>query len=117
MIVRLLVALRDWVDARLPIVRAWNTHMGKYYAPKNFNFFYFFVSRNYTTMNWGATRDKNIAKPQSLRLMIKILNILLKQRRNNLHSFNLIIGMCQQNRSNAHGRNSRSINKTPGKIY
>jgi len=32
----------DWVDARLPIVRAWNTHMGQYYAPKNFNFWYFF---------------------------------------------------------------------------
>jgi len=37
-----LVNLRDWVDARLPIVRAWNTHMGAYYAPKNFNFWYFF---------------------------------------------------------------------------
>lgn len=37
-----LVGLRDWVDARLPIVRAWDTHMGKYYAPKNFNFWYFF---------------------------------------------------------------------------
>ncbi len=37
-----LVALRDWVDARLPIMRAWDTHMGKYYAPKNFNFWYFF---------------------------------------------------------------------------
>ena len=37
-----LVGLRDWVDARLPIVRAWNTHMGEYYAPKNFNFWYFF---------------------------------------------------------------------------
>jgi ubiquinol-cytochrome c reductase cytochrome b subunit len=37
-----LIALRDWVDARLPIMRAWNTHMGKYYAPKNFNIFYFF---------------------------------------------------------------------------
>ncbi len=40
--VNLLIALRDWVDARLPIVRAWNTHMGKYYAPKNFNFWFFF---------------------------------------------------------------------------
>ena len=29
-----LVSLRDWVDARLPIVRAWNTHMGEYYAPE-----------------------------------------------------------------------------------
>ena len=37
-----LVGLRDWVDARLPIMRAWNTHMGQYYAPKNFNFWYFF---------------------------------------------------------------------------
>ena len=32
----------DWVDARLPVKRAWDTHMGKYYAPKNFNFWYFF---------------------------------------------------------------------------
>ena len=38
----MLIGLRDWVDARLPIVRAWDTHMGKYYAPKNFNFWYFF---------------------------------------------------------------------------
>lgn len=37
-----LVALRDWVDDRLPIMDAWNNHMGKYYAPKNFNFWYFF---------------------------------------------------------------------------
>lgn len=40
--VNMLVGLRDWVDARLPIMRAWNTHMAKYYAPKNFNFWYFF---------------------------------------------------------------------------
>ena len=40
--INMLVGLRDWVDARLPIVRAWNTHMGQYYAPKNFNFWYFF---------------------------------------------------------------------------
>jgi ubiquinol-cytochrome c reductase cytochrome b subunit len=38
----MLVGLRDWVDARLPIVRAWNTHMGKYYAPKNFNVWFVF---------------------------------------------------------------------------
>ena len=40
--IKMLVGLRDWVDARLPIMRAWDTHMGKYYAPKNFNFWYFF---------------------------------------------------------------------------
>ncbi|HEY7774010.1 MAG TPA: cytochrome bc complex cytochrome b subunit, partial [Marinagarivorans sp.] len=35
-------SLLGWVDARLPVVRAWDTHMAKYYAPKNFNFWYFF---------------------------------------------------------------------------
>ncbi|MFV0477204.1 MAG: ubiquinol-cytochrome c reductase [Parahaliea sp.] len=38
----MLIGLRDWVDERLPIMRAWNTHMAKYYAPKNFNWWYFF---------------------------------------------------------------------------
>ncbi|MEM6604528.1 MAG: ubiquinol-cytochrome c reductase [Pseudomonadota bacterium] len=38
----MLIGLRDWVDQRLPITRAWNTHMGEYYAPKNFNFWYYF---------------------------------------------------------------------------
>lgn len=37
-----LTDLLGWVDERLPVVRAWDTHMGKYYAPKNFNFWYFF---------------------------------------------------------------------------
>jgi len=40
--IHMLIGLRDWFDDRLPIMRAWNTHMGKYYAPKNFNFWYFF---------------------------------------------------------------------------
>jgi ubiquinol-cytochrome c reductase cytochrome b subunit len=37
-----LTGLWGWVDKRLPVQRAWDTHMGKYYAPKNFNFWYFF---------------------------------------------------------------------------
>ncbi|HJO10874.1 MAG TPA: cytochrome bc complex cytochrome b subunit, partial [Gammaproteobacteria bacterium] len=40
--VSMLIGLRDWTDARLPIVTAWEKHMSKYYAPKNFNFWYFF---------------------------------------------------------------------------
>jgi ubiquinol-cytochrome c reductase cytochrome b subunit len=31
-----------WIDARLPVVAAFEKHMIKYYAPKNFNFFYVF---------------------------------------------------------------------------
>jgi len=37
-----LTNLWNWVDERLPVQRAWDTHMGSYYAPKNFNFWYFF---------------------------------------------------------------------------
>ncbi|NIR28623.1 MAG: cytochrome b [Gammaproteobacteria bacterium] len=39
-----LVALRDWVDARFPLTEMWNEHLAQYYAPKNFNFWYFFGS-------------------------------------------------------------------------
>ena len=39
---RTLSSIRDWTDARLPIVAAWKKHMSEYYAPKNFNFWYFF---------------------------------------------------------------------------
>lgn len=34
--------LWGWVDERLPVQRTWDVHMAKYYAPKNFNFWYFF---------------------------------------------------------------------------
>ncbi|MDA0273202.1 MAG: cytochrome bc complex cytochrome b subunit [Proteobacteria bacterium] len=32
----------DWVDARLPVTETYEKHLSKYYAPKNFNFWYFF---------------------------------------------------------------------------
>ena len=41
-VVKGLVGLRDWVDDRFPLVQLWNDHMGQYYAPKNFNFWYYF---------------------------------------------------------------------------
>jgi ubiquinol-cytochrome c reductase cytochrome b subunit len=34
--------LLNWIDARLPVVNAFEKHMSKYYAPKNFNFWYIF---------------------------------------------------------------------------
>jgi ubiquinol-cytochrome c reductase cytochrome b subunit len=41
-VVKGLTGLRDWVDDRFPLLQLWNDHMGKYYAPKNFNFWYYF---------------------------------------------------------------------------
>ncbi len=36
--------LLTWVDARFPLVRLWEEQWGKYVAPKNFNFWYYFGS-------------------------------------------------------------------------
>ena len=41
-VVKQLTGLRDWVDARFPLMKLWNEHLAEYYAPKNFNIWYFF---------------------------------------------------------------------------
>jgi ubiquinol-cytochrome c reductase cytochrome b subunit len=33
-----------WIDARFPLVSMWKEHLSEYYAPKNFNFWYYFGS-------------------------------------------------------------------------
>jgi len=68
-----IIDLRDWVDARLPIVAAWKKHMSEYYAPKNFNIWYFFgvlslvvlviqlLTGIWLTMNYTATAEEAFA--------------------------------------------------------
>lgn len=34
----------QWIDARYPLAEFWKKHVGGYYAPRNFNFWYFFGS-------------------------------------------------------------------------
>ncbi|WP_036311632.1 cytochrome b [Methylophaga thiooxydans] len=34
----------NWLDARFPATKMWKEHLSEYYAPKNFNFWYFFGS-------------------------------------------------------------------------
>jgi len=41
---RAFYAAVEWIDARFPLTRMWNEHLAQYYAPKNFNFWYFFGS-------------------------------------------------------------------------
>lgn len=36
--------LVEWIDARYPMTKMWNEHLAQYYAPKNFNFWYYFGS-------------------------------------------------------------------------
>lgn len=33
-----------WIDERFPLTKVWNEHLAQYYAPRNFNFWYFFGS-------------------------------------------------------------------------
>jgi len=37
-------AILTWVDDRFPLSKMWREHLSEYYAPKNFNFWYFFGS-------------------------------------------------------------------------
>jgi ubiquinol-cytochrome c reductase cytochrome b subunit len=36
--------LVQWLDDRYPMTKVWNEHLAQYYAPKNFNFWYFMGS-------------------------------------------------------------------------
>ena len=36
--------LLGWIDQRFPLTANWKAHLSEYYAPKNFNFWYFFGS-------------------------------------------------------------------------
>jgi ubiquinol-cytochrome c reductase cytochrome b subunit len=41
---KLLKNLLGWADDRFPVTETWKFHLSEYYAPKNFNFWYFFGS-------------------------------------------------------------------------
>jgi ubiquinol-cytochrome c reductase cytochrome b subunit len=38
------MSFMNWIDERFPATKVWNEHLAQYYAPKNFNFWYFFGS-------------------------------------------------------------------------
>ncbi len=37
-------AVLTWIDQRFPLVSTWKEHLAEYYAPRNFNFWYYFGS-------------------------------------------------------------------------
>ena len=63
----------SWLDARFPATETFEYHMSKYYAPKNFNFFYYFgwlatfvlvnqlVTGIWLTMNYVPSGDAAFA--------------------------------------------------------
>ena len=65
--------LLGWIDARFPLMQMWNEHLAEYYAPKNFNFWYYFgslallvlviqiLSGIWLTMNYNPNADDAFA--------------------------------------------------------
>ena len=65
--------LLGWIDDRFPLSVMWNDHLAKYYAPKNFNFWYYFgslallvlviqlVSGIFLTMNYKPDAERAFA--------------------------------------------------------
>jgi len=66
-------ALMEWVDERFPLTEEWKKHAAEYYAPKNFNFWYYFgvlatvvlviqiVTGIWLTMNYKPSADMAFA--------------------------------------------------------
>src|SRR5262244_4325705 len=62
--------LLNWIDARFPLYSLWKSQLSEYYAPKNFNFWYYFgslallvlvmqiVTGIFLTMNYKADATK-----------------------------------------------------------
>ncbi|MDR2219210.1 MAG: cytochrome bc complex cytochrome b subunit [Methylobacillus sp.] len=42
--IKYLTCALKWVDDRFPLTATWKAHLSEYYAPKNFNFWYYFGS-------------------------------------------------------------------------
>lgn len=40
----MMTQIMDWIDTRFPLTKVWKEHLAEYYAPKNFNFWYYFGS-------------------------------------------------------------------------
>ena len=74
---------RDWLDERFPIMDFWRGHLSEYYAPKNFNFWYYFGSLAmlvlviqiltgiFLTMNYKPTADTAFASVEYIMRDVK----------------------------------------------
>ena len=71
-------SLVNWIDARFPLISLWEEHLSRYYAPKNFNFWYYFgsialvvlviqiVTGIWLTMNYKPSASEAFASIESI---------------------------------------------------
>src|ERR1035438_1249779 len=50
----------NWIDQRFPLTALWKSQVSEYYAPKNFNFWYFFGSLAMLILAAGGTSGASV---------------------------------------------------------
>ncbi|WP_282368976.1 cytochrome b [Pseudomonas sp. PS02290] len=80
--------LMDWINARLPVTSMWESHLSKYYVPRNLNFFYIFgalallvlvnqiLTGIWLTMNYTPTAEGAFASVESIMRDVEYGSIL-----------------------------------------
>jgi len=93
----------QWIDDRFPATKVWNEHLAQYYAPKNFNFWYFFGSLAllvlvnqiltgiWLTMNYNPTAEGAFASVEFIRRDVKWGHLLLGMHATGASAFFVVV--------------------------
>jgi len=92
-----------WIDDRFPATKVWNEHIAQYYAPKNFNFWYFFGSLAmlvlvnqiltgiWLTMNYTPTGEGAFESIEFIRRDVKWGHLLLGMHATGASAFFVVV--------------------------
>jgi len=95
--------LMTWFDDRFPATKVWNEHLAEYYAPKNFNFWYFFGSLAmlvlvnqiltgiWLTMNYTPTGEGAFASIEFIRRDVQWGHLLLGMHATGASAFFVVV--------------------------
>ncbi len=93
----------QWIDDRFPATKVWNEHLAEYYAPKNFNFWYFFGSLAmlvlvnqiltgiWLTMNYTPTAEGAFASIEFIRRDVEWGHLLLGMHATGASAFFVVV--------------------------
>jgi len=92
-----------WIDDRFPATKVWNEHIAQYYAPKNFNFWYFFGSLAmlvlvnqiltgiWLTMNYNPSAEGAFASIEFIRRDVEWGHLLLGMHATGASAFFVVV--------------------------
>lgn len=93
----------QWIDDRFPATKVWNEHLAQYYAPKNFNFWYFFGSLAmlvlvnqiltgiWLTMNYNPSAEGAFASIEFIRRDVPWGHLLLGMHATGASAFFVVV--------------------------